>query len=95
MAKLQLESKRGEREEVSIQIEMMKTKLKEMEAQIRANESDERQKMMIAKSHKDQQEANVKERMANVAEDKVEVERERLELMARQQRNEASAKTSQ
>jgi chaperonin GroES len=95
MAKLELEKNRGEREEVSIQIEMMKTKLKEMEAQIRFQESDERQKMMIAKSHKDQQEANVKERMANVAEDKVEVERERLELMARQQRNEASAKTSQ
>lgn len=95
MAKLELERNRGEREEVSIQIEMMKTRLKEMEAQIRANESDERQKMMIAKSHKDQQEANVKERMANVAEDKVEVERERLELMARQQRNEASSQTSQ
>jgi chaperonin GroES len=95
MAKLQLEAQKGEREEISIEIEMMKTKLKEMEAQIRANESDERQKMMIAKSHKDQQEANVKERMANVAEDKIEVERERLELMARQQRNEARAETSQ
>ena len=92
MAKLDLEKARGQREEVQIQIDMMKTQIKEMEAQIRAQESDERQRMMIAKSHKDQQEANVKERMATVAEDKVEVERERLEIMARQQRNEASAK---
>lgn len=94
MAKLDLEKQKGEREQVLIQIESMKTQIKQMEAQIRASESDERQRMMIAKSHKDQQEANVKERMATVAEDKVEVERERLELMARQQRNETSSQDS-
>lgn len=90
MSKLELEKQKGQREQVLIQIETMKTQIKQMEAQIRANESDERQRMMVAKSHKDQQEANVKERMATVAEDKVEVERERLELMAKQQRNETS-----
>lgn len=95
MAKLDLEKQKGEREQVLIQIETLKTQIKHMETQIRASESEERQRMMIAKSHKDQQEANVKERMANVAEDKVEVERERLELMARQQRNEANAESAQ
>ncbi len=94
MAKLDLEKQKGEREQVLIQIETLKTQIKQMEAQIRAQESDERQRMMLSKSHKDQQEANVKERMATVAEDKVEVERERLELMAKQQRDEASASDS-
>lgn len=95
MSKLDLEKQKGEREQVLIQIETMKTQIKQMEAQIRANESDERQRMMVAKSHKDQQEANVKERMAQVAEDKVDIEHERLELMARQQRNEANASISE
>lgn len=90
MAKLELEKAKGQREEVMIQIDMMKAQIKQMEAQIRAQESDERQRMMISKSYKDNQEAAVKERMATVAEDKVEVERERLELMAKQQRNEES-----
>lgn len=94
MAKLDLEKAKGQREEVLIQIETMKTQIKQMEAQIRAQESDERQRMMIAKSHKDQQEANVKERMATVAEDKVDLEHERLELMAKQQRNENSSKSA-
>lgn len=92
MAKLDLEKQKGEREQVLIQIETLKTQIKQMEAQIRASESDERQRMMVAKSHKDQQEANVKERMATVAEEKVDVERQRLDLMARQQRNESSRK---
>jgi hypothetical protein len=95
MAKLDLEKAKGQREEVLIQIETMKTQIKQMEAQIRAQESDERQRMMVAKSHKDQQEANVKDRMAKVAEDKVELEHERLELMAEQQRNEANAAKSE
>ena len=94
MAKLDLEKQKGQREEILIQVETMKTQIKQMEAQIRAQESDERQRMMIAKSHKDQQEANVKDRMAKVAEDKVELEHERLELMAEQQRNEASTGNS-
>lgn len=86
MAKLELEKTREQREAVMLEIEMQKTKIKEMEAQIRANESDERQRMMIAKSYKDQQEAAVKDRMATVAEDKVDLEHERLELMSRQQK---------
>jgi len=89
MAKLELEKARGQREEVMIQIETMKTQIKQMEAQIRAQESDERQRMMIAKSYKDHQEASVKKRLAQVAEDKVELEHERLELMSRQQKNES------
>ena len=42
-----------------------------------------------------QQEANVKERMATVAEDKVEVERDRLALMAIQHRDEKNRKDSE
>lgn len=93
MAKLDLDKIREQREGMKLHIEMLQTQIKEQELRIRQNESDEKQRMMIAKSHKDQQEANVKERMATVAEDKVEVERERLELMARQQRNESSNKS--
>lgn len=95
MAKLNLEQEKGKREEVLIQIETLKTQIKQMEAQIRSQESNERQRMMIAKADKDQQEANVKDRMAKVAEDKVDLEHERLELMAQQQRNEASSANSQ
>lgn len=82
--KLQLQQLQERREGMKLHNEMLKTKLKENEVQIKHQESDEKQRMMIAKSHKDQQEANVKERLATVAEDKVEVERERLKLMEKQ-----------
>lgn len=94
MMKIELDKVKEQREGLKLQNEMLKTKIKENEALIRQQESDERQRMMLAKSHKDDQEAAVKERLAKVAEDKVELEHERLELMARQQRNENSNKTS-
>lgn len=94
MMKIQLDQVREQREGIKLQVEMLKTKIKENEALILQQESDEKQKMMLARSHKDQQEAAVKERMAKVAEDKVDVERQRLELMAKQQRNENSNKVS-
>jgi hypothetical protein len=91
MMKIELMKVQEQREGLSLQIEMMKTQIKQQETAMKLQESDEKQRMMVAKSHKDQQEANVKERMARVAEDKVEIEHERLELMAKQQRNEASS----
>lgn len=93
--KLELEQIKEQRESVKLQIEMMKTRIKQNEAVLASNESDDKQMMMMAKAHKDQQEADVKHRMAKVAEDKVGIERERLGIMAKQQRNENSAKAAQ
>jgi hypothetical protein len=93
-AKLELDRIREQREGMKLHIEMLDTQIKQNELQVKQQESDEKQRAMIAKSNKDQQEANVKERMATVAEDKVDVERQRLELMAKQQRNESSNKSN-
>ena len=92
MAKLELDRIKEQREGIKTHIEMLNAQLKQQEFHVVRQESDEKQKMMLARSHKDQQEANVKERMATVAEEKVNVERQRLELMARQQRNDNSSK---
>ncbi len=94
MQKLQLDQVREQRESIKLQVEMLKTKIKENEAVILQQESDEKQRMMIARSNKDQQEANVKQRLATVAEDKVRIEHERLALMAKQQRDQNSNKTT-
>ncbi len=94
MGKLQLDQIREQREGMKTHIEMLKTQIKQQEFQVLQQESDEKQKMMLARSHKDQQEADVKQRMAAVAEEKVNVEHQRLELMAKQQRNENSNKSS-
>lgn len=88
-AKLELDQVKEQREGMKLHIEMLKTQIKENEMQIKAQESDEKQRVMVARSNKDQQEANVKERMATVAEEKVDVERQRLELMSRQQKKES------
>ncbi len=93
-SKMELDQIREQREGMKLHIDMLNTQIKEKEFQVVQQESDEKQRMMLAKSHKDQQEANVKERMAKVAEDKVEVERARLELMARQQQQQNSVKNS-
>lgn len=85
LAKLELERIAQDREQAKLELEMLKTKIKENEYLMKQEESDEKQRMMLAKAHKDQQEANVKERLAQIAEDKVEVERERLRLMTQQQ----------
>jgi len=87
--KMQLDQIREQREGMKLHIDMLNTQIKEKQFQIVAAESDEKQRMMVAKSHKDQQEANVKDRMATVAEDKVQVERQRLELQAIQQRDDS------
>ena len=92
--KHELDQIREQREGMKLHIDMLNTQIKQKELQMAQQESDEKQRMMLAKAHKDQQEANVKERMADVAEDKVEVERERLALMAKQQRNQNSNKNS-
>lgn len=85
MKKLELDQIREQREGIKLQVEMLKTKIKEHEAEILQQESDEKQRMMIARSNKDQQEANVKVRLAQVAEDKVMLESQRLRLMQQQQ----------
>ncbi len=94
MAKLDLDRIKEQREGMKLHIDMLNTQIKQNELKIEQQESDEKQRTMIARANKDQQEANVKERMATVAENKVEVERERLELMAKQQRNENSNKNT-
>lgn len=88
MAKLELDKIKEQREGMKLHIEMLDTQIKQSELKLKQNESDEKQRMMIAKANKDQREANVKERMTTVAEDKNDIERERLALMARQQRDE-------
>ena len=93
--KMQLDQIREQREGMKLHIDMLNTQIKEKEFQIASQESDEKQRMMLARAHKDQQEANVKERMATVAEDKVEVERDRLALMAIQHRDEKNRKDSE
>lgn len=92
--KLEMDKLKEQREGMKLHIEMLQTQIKEKEFEVKLQESDEKQRTMVARANKDQQEANVKERMATVAEDKVEVERERLAIMARQQRNENSNKNS-
>lgn len=94
MMKIQLDQIKEQREGMMVHLEMLKTQIKQQEAVVMQNESDEKQRMMLARAHKDQQEANVKERLANVAENKVEIERERLAIMAKQQRNESKTKQS-
>ena len=84
MAKLQLEQVREQREGMKLQLDMLKAKVAEHQFMLTQQESDDKQRMMTAKANKDQQEANVKERLANVAEDKVVIERERLRLMSQQ-----------
>ena len=86
-AKIELETAREQREGVKLELEMLKIQIKQNEALIKQQESDEKQMQMIARAKKDIQEASVKERMTRVAEDKVEVERERLELMDKLQRD--------
>lgn len=91
-AKLELDQIKEQREGLKTHIEMLKAQLKQQEFQVVLQESDDKQREMTAKAHKDQQEANVKDRMARVAEDKVEIERARVELMAKQQRDQNSSK---
>lgn len=86
MKKLELDQIREQREGIRLQVDMLKTKIKEHEAEIMQQESAEKQQMMIARSNKDQQEANVKVRLAQVAEDKVMLESQRLRLMQQQQK---------
>lgn len=92
--KQQLEQIREQREGMKLHMDMLNTQIKQKQLEIVSNESDEKQRMMVAKSHKDQQEANVKDRMATVAEDKVQVERQRLELQAIQQSDESRRKNN-
>lgn len=94
MQKLQLDQVKEQRESIKLQVDMLNTKIKQNEAVILQQESDEKQRMMVARSNKDQQEANVKQRLAQVAEDKVRIERERLALMAKQQRDETGDSNS-
>ena len=84
MMKIELDKQREEREQVKLEIEALKTQIKENEMLIRFQESDEKQQKMLADAKKDLQEANMKERQTKVAEDKVEIERERVKLMGRQ-----------
>ena len=93
--KHQLEQIKEQREGMKLHIDMLNTQIKQKQLQVVEQESDEKQRMMVAKSHKDQQEANVKDRMATVAEDKVQVERQRLELQAIQQRDESRRKNKE
>jgi hypothetical protein len=88
MAKLELDKIKEQREGMKLHIEMLKTQIADQEMRMKLQESDERQRVMVAKSNKDQQEADVKERLATVAEEKVEVERERLKLMGKKQKAE-------
>lgn len=94
MMKIQLDAQQGQRDQLQVQNDAMKTQLKAQEVHTKQQESKDKQAMMMAKAHKDQQEANVKDRLATVAEDRVKVEHERLALMAQQQRNENSNKDS-
>lgn len=94
LGKLELEKDRGKRDELKLEIEMLELQLKRNELLIKQQESDEKQLQMLASAKKDIQESEVKERMTKVAEDKVEVERDRLALMDKQQRNENSSENS-
>lgn len=83
--RLKLEQVREQREQEKLRLEQIKTQIKEGELMLKKQESDEKQKMMLARAHKDQQEAAVKDRLATVAEEKIDVERKRLGIMAQQQ----------
>lgn len=94
MAKLELDRTKEAREGAKLELENLKTQIKEAEFHMRRGESDEKQRMMLAKANKDQQEADVKNRMVEVAEEKNRIEHERLELMAQQQRDQNRSKDS-
>jgi hypothetical protein len=81
--KLQLES-------LKIENEKMKLLLKKQEVAIKADESYEKQRKMIADAHRGMAEASIKDRMADVAEDQVEIDRERIEVMKLQARAKAN-----
>jgi hypothetical protein len=82
--KMQLES-------LKIENEKMKILLKSKEVAIKQDESEEKQRKMIADAHKGMAEASIKQRMAIVAEDQVDVDRERLEIMKIQARNKSKS----
>ena len=84
MQKIGLDQVKEQRESLKLQVEMLKTKIKENETMILQQESAEKQRMMLARADKDQQEADVKGRLAKVAEDKVVIDRERLQLATKQ-----------
>lgn len=88
MGKLELDRIKEQREQVNLDLETLKARIKEAEFLLKQQQSDEKQAMMLARAHKDQREADVKGRLAKVAEDKIEVERERLKLMKSQQEDE-------
>ncbi len=92
--KMQLDQIREQREGMQLHIEMLKTQIKEKELQVMEQESDEKQRMMLAKAHKDQQEANVKSRMADVAERKLDIDHQRLALQAIHQKEEGRRKAA-
>jgi len=94
MLQLQLDQVKEQRAGMETQIEMLKARVKADEMMIAHQESGDKQQMMLAKGHKDQQEADIKERMARVAEQKVNIDGRKLELMAQQHRDKASSKTS-
>ncbi len=88
--KLQLDQLKEQRSGMETHIEMLKVQIKDQELQLMKDESFDKRMMMVAKSHKDQQEADVKDRLARVAEESVDVKRQQLELMDKQQRDKSS-----
>jgi len=73
-----------QREGMKTHIEMLKAQIKQQELQLAINESEAKKQEMIATANKDQQYADVQQRMARVAEEKIVVSREQLAIQARQ-----------
>lgn len=102
MMKLQLEQQKmaakQENDQMKLQIQTMKqeldkikTQIKISEIQIKRGESDNKQRAMDAHAAKEFAEATIKNRLATVAEEKLDVERERLRIMEKQSRDKGSS----
>lgn len=103
MMKLQLEAQKvaakQENDQMKLQIQSMKqeldrikTQIKISEVQIKRDESDNKQRIMDAQASREFAEAAIKGRLATVAEEKIDVERERLRIMEKQSRDKGNTK---
>lgn len=95
MAKIQISQLEEQRAGIMAHNEAIKTKIKENELLLKQQESHARKMEIMAKAHKDQKEADVKDRLATVAEQNVEIERDRVAILAMQQRDKNNNTNSQ
>lgn len=89
MAKLQIMQADEQIKQKEVEVKMLKTKIDQQEMALKANESQAKIGKMKADAFKDQQQAEHSERMTKVAEEKNDLEAERIRVMEIAARNKA------